>query len=303
MQRVSGKMAPQMFGLVDGAASPGKIEALLEQSGSAFVSVYEGLPEEQAGAASLFLVRIDNPMASWAHELDQIDLHSPCLVLIWSDVELSDLAAHLRAFLFADIGDGMTAMVRYFDPRNTGAVFRVWGEQLRNMFMAPIEQLKYRGRSEQWFTVSNRSEEAGRVSRSVVVRFDQQDIDALTAHTEPDHLMASLTDLGYIDEARPYRERFLDFEPRYQRALDWGLVETRDRLAYCDFAYRYGDGFDREASIRDALDARRRNAESFENAMHRVPARVWRALKRARQAEGRAVASQDATHEKDAVWR
>ncbi|MBP0588351.1 DUF4123 domain-containing protein [Paraburkholderia sp. LEh10] len=280
MQKNLATRPVQMFGLVDGAASPDSIQPLLEQSGAPFVSVYEGLPEEQAGAASLFLVRIDNPQASWARELDAIDLHTPCLVLVWSRVDLPELASHLRAFLFADIGDGVTAMVRYFDPRNTGVVLRVWGEQLSNLFMAPLEQIGYRGRHEQWLTSRNRSRETGRTSRSVVIELAQQDVDVLTEHAEPDELMASLTDLGHIDEVRPYRERFLDLEPRYKRAIGWGLVEARDRLGYCEYSYRYGIGFDTNAAVRDALDARRRNADTFENAMNSVPVRVWRAMKR-----------------------
>lgn len=270
----------RMFGLVDGAASPGRIQSLLEQSGAPFVSVYEGLPEQQAGAASLFVVRIDDPEVPWAGELDQIDLYTPCLVIVWSRVDLPDLAAHLRAFLFADIGDGLAAMVRYFDPRNTEVVLRVWGDQLSNLFMAPLERISYRGRHEQWLTVRNGSLETGRSSRSVVIEFAQDDIDVLTEHTQPDELMASLADLGHIDEGQPYRERFLDLEPRYKRAIDWGLVEARDRLGYCEYSYRYGIRFDTDAAVRDALDARRRNADTFENAMTRVPARVWRMMKR-----------------------
>ncbi|WP_321964437.1 DUF4123 domain-containing protein [Paraburkholderia sp. J7] len=279
MQKNLATRPVRMYALVDGAASPGKIQPLLEQSGAPFVSLYEGLPEQQAGAASLFLGRIDNPQAPWANELDLIDLYTPSLVLVWSRVDLPELAAHLRAFLFADIGEGATAMVRYFDPRNTRAVLHVWGEQLTNLFMAPLEQVSYRGRHEQWTTFRNSSREAGRTSRSVVIELSQQDIDALTAHTEPDELMASLIELGRIDEARPYRERFLDLEPRYKRAIDWGLVEARDRLGYCDYSYRFGIDFDTDTVVREALDARRRNAGTFEHAMTSVPARIWRALK------------------------
>src|ERR1700738_2730538 len=128
MESQSTSKRPQLFALVDGAANPATIHPLLEKSGVDFRSVYEGLPEEKLGFASLFLAPIDDPDADWVTELDQIDRHSPCLSLVWGRVGLEDLAAHLRAFLFADIGDGMTAMVRFFDPRNTQAVFEVWGD-------------------------------------------------------------------------------------------------------------------------------------------------------------------------------
>ena len=270
----------QLFGLIDGAANPARLAPLLEESGTEFVSLYEELPEEALGPASLFLAPIDEPDAPWLTELDQIDLHSPCLMLIWSPVGLQDLATHLRAFLFAGIGDGMTAMVRFFDPRNTGAVLDMWGEQIRNLFLAPIERLKYRGRHDQWQTVENASRELGRISRAVLIDLSQHDIDALMAHTEPDELMASLSDLGHVDETLPYRSRFVDFEPRYRRAIDWGFIEPKDRLSYCDYTYRYGPEFDQYAKVRSALTARRAHGASFDVAMDPIPKSVWDELKR-----------------------
>jgi hypothetical protein len=274
----------QPFGLVDGAANPATILPLLEQSGTQFVSLFEGLPENQLGPASLFLSCIDDPAATWVSELDRIDLHSPCLTLVWSRAGLQALATHFRAFLFAGIGDGMTAMVRFFDPRNTGAVLDVWGKQISDVFLAPIERIKYRGRHAQWQTVENDSLNVGRISRSVMVELDQADVDKLMAHTEPDELIASLIDLGHIDESLPYRSRFTEFEPRYRRALEWGFTEPADRLAYCDYSYRYGVDFDRHRYIRDALTARRRTGERFDAIVDQIPGWVWGELKRGSEA-------------------
>ena len=98
-----------LFALIDGAAHPAVILPLLQENGVDFRNVFQGLPEEKLGAASLFLAPIDIPDDAWVTELDRLDGHLPCLSLVWGRVELDDLAAHLRAFLFADIGDGMTA--------------------------------------------------------------------------------------------------------------------------------------------------------------------------------------------------
>ena len=278
----------RLFCLIDGAANPARLRPLLEQSGTQFVSLYDGLPEAQLGPAALFLARIDDPDAAWVSELDEIDLHSPCLTLVWSRVSLPQLAIHFRAFLFTGIGDGMTAMIRFFDPRNTGVVLDMWGEEIRNMFLAPIDRLKYRGRHEKWQTVENDSLNVGRVSRSIVIELDQKDVDKLMAHTEPDELIASLIDLGRIDESLPYRSRFLEFEPRYRRALDWGFTEPGDLLAYCDYSYRYGAGFDRHRYIRDALMARRRTGEGFDVMADQIPGWVRDELKRGSEAGLRA---------------
>ncbi|WP_235356314.1 DUF4123 domain-containing protein [Burkholderia cenocepacia] len=113
----------RLMGLIDAAVCPPKVVPLLQRAGVPFLSVFAGLPEEELGPASLFLVSVDDTEADWFVELDQLDRQSPCLSLISSRVEMDALVTHLQAFLFADIGDNMTAMVRFFDPRNTTAVF------------------------------------------------------------------------------------------------------------------------------------------------------------------------------------
>ncbi|KVC70965.1 hypothetical protein WI73_00565 [Burkholderia ubonensis] len=265
----------RLMGLVDAAVCPPKVESLLQRAGVPFLSVYAGLPEEELGPASLFLVLVDDMSADWVAELDQLDLQSPCLSLIWSRVEMDALVTHLQAFLFADIGDNMTAMVRYFDPRNTGAVFNVWGEQIRAMFMSPIEQWMYRGRHKEWQRIRNDSTASARICRSVLVRLEQADIDVLTAHTEPDEILASMIESGDVDGERPYLDRFEDFIPRYHRAAQWGISEPGDRLAFCLHTYLYGKYFDQHRFVNDLLVQRRQSDESFGAAITRVPEGVW----------------------------
>ncbi|WP_249172904.1 DUF4123 domain-containing protein [Burkholderia vietnamiensis] len=215
--------APQarLMGLIDAAVCPPKVEPLLRQAGVPFRSIFAGLPEEELGPASLFLVPVSDTGADWFAEIDQLDLKSPCLSLIWSRVEMDALVTHLQAFLFADIGDNMTAMVRFFDPRNTAVVFDAWGEQVRAMFMSPIEQWMYRGRHKAWQCIQNDSTASARICRSVMVQLEQADIDLLTAHTEPDEILAALIESGDANGDRPYFDRFGDFVPRYHRALQW----------------------------------------------------------------------------------
>lgn len=272
----------QLFALVDGAANPATIQPLLEESGVDFKSVYEGLPEEKLGSASLFLAPIDDTDANWVTQLDQIDRHSPCLSLVWGRVGLADLAAHLRAFLFADIGDGMTAMVRFFDPRNTQAVFDVWGNQIFDLFIGPIERWMYRGRHQDWQRIENDTLTGARLCRSITIHLDQSDIDTLTEHTEPDELLALLIESGVIEKGLPYLDRFSDFIPRYERALQWGLAETTDRLFFCQHTYRYGPDFDRHPRIIEALMASKASGKRFSSVVDAVPLYAWEELARRR---------------------
>ncbi|WP_431227329.1 DUF4123 domain-containing protein [Burkholderia contaminans] len=270
----------RLFALVDGAAAPEPLQAVREQSGVAFMNVYEGLPEAESGLASLFLIPVPDAGAAWVTELDRIDRHSPCLSLVWGRVPIDQLAAHLRAFLFADIEEGVTAMVRFFDPRNTGAVFDVWGESIRDVFMGPIERWMYRGRHRDWQNIENDALHGAKICRPILIELDQADIDALTTHTEPDELLAVVTDSGLVDSARPYLDRLADFMPRYEQALHWGLTEPSDKLGFCRNTYLYGMEFDRHPEVAGALNMRKALDTTFYSAMDGVPSHVWRALSR-----------------------
>ncbi|KVN76867.1 hypothetical protein WT15_19880 [Burkholderia stagnalis] len=270
----------RLMGLIDAAVCPPKVMPLLERAGVPFRSVFTGLPEEELGPASLFLVSVSEMEVEWFVELNQLDLQSPCLSLIWSRVEMDALVTHLQAFLFADIGDNMTAMVRFFDPRNTGVVFDTWGEQVRAMFMSPIAQWMYRGRHKAWQRIRNDTTASPRICRSVMVKLEQADIDVLTAHTEPDEILAALVESGDVDGARPYLDRFEDFVPRYLRAVQWGIREPGDRLAFCQYSYLYGNNFDQHRFVNDLMIQRQQSDEAFGIAITRVPTDVWAEMER-----------------------
>lgn len=291
-----GHSAAQLFALVDGAANPGRVYALLEESGAYFKSVFEGLPEEALGPASLYIVRVDDRDAPWFVELDGIDLHSPCLSLVWSRYDIADVATHLRAFLFADIGDGMKGLVRYFDPRNTDAILKVWGPQIASMFIAPFERWLYRGHHETWCALGHHAVETGRICKSVLIEFQQADLDNLGVHTEADELLASLVQIGTVSDEGLYHARYIDFLARYQRAREWGLRDAVDLLNFCRHTYVYGLEFDREPSIRAALTARAESGDVYLAAMGRIPARIWGELERAQSTGEPALPPVDATY-------
>ncbi|CAD6547235.1 DUF4123 domain-containing protein [Paraburkholderia metrosideri] len=275
---MSTRFAPlqsHLYAVVDAAARPERIYPLLQQSGKAFRSAYAGLPEEALGPASLFVIPVDDTGAEWFRELDRIDLYSPCLSMVWSYVDLDSLVTHLQAFLFADIGDNMTALVRFFDPRNTGAVFGIWGEQIRSIFMSPIERWMYRGRHRDTQSITNDAPASQRTFRSILIQFDQADIDALMAHTEPDELLATLIETDIVDGKPAYCERFADFLPRYQQAIRWDLTEPADRLVFCQHTYRYGMSFDRNPEIQNLLSGHKATGESLGVAIKRISGSVW----------------------------
>jgi len=267
-----------LFGLIDGAAHYPLIHDVLTASGARFLSVFAGMPEEALGAASFFVFEIDDPAVPWVTELDRADEHLPCLSLIRSRVGLEDMATHLRAFLLADMGDGMTALIRYYDPRNIEAVLKAWGEPVQRIFMSPIQQWLYRGRHPAWQSVLNDSADDARICKSLHLRFDQAELDALAAHTEPDEVLHSLIKNEFVDGTRPYLTRFSDFLPRYRQALNWGLAQPADRLQFCEHTYLYGPEFDRHPYVQESLLQRKANGRSYEAAMQKLPGNVWTEL-------------------------
>ena len=266
----------RLFGLVDAASAPDKIYPLLQKSGAGFRSVYAGLPEDEVGEASLFLVPVDDISADWVVALDKIDLQSPCLSFMLSRADTGSLARHLQAFLFADIGDNMTAMIRFFDPRNTHAVLGVWDAPTRRMFAGPISRWMCRGRDEGWRDVWDDSSGGACIREPVPIHLNQPAIDALMAHTEPDELLATLIDIGVVDGSVPYAKRFADFSPRYQRAQQWGLTEAADRLVFCSHSYRYGREFDDDSRVRNALMNHKGTALAVTFAQ--IPSSVWEGI-------------------------
>lgn len=274
----------RLMGLIDGAAHP-VIYAILQEAGTTFLPLYAGLPEEALGQAGLFLTEIEDPDADWVVQIDRLDLQLPCLSLIWSRVDLNQLALHLRAFLFARLDDGSTALIRYFDPRGTSAVFHVWKGPVMDAFMGPIERWLYRGSHPDWQRIENDTLSGARTTASIDIRLDRVQLDFLIGHLEPDEMLASLIALQIVDGEQPYLTRFMDFWPRYQRAVKWDLQQSAERSRFCHHTYRYGVDFDRHPYVAGALSERQKTGEAYDAVIDRVPAYVWNELTRTRDAQ------------------
>jgi len=267
-----------IYVLADGAAYPLRLAALLREAGTEFRNVYAGLPEEEAGDASLFLARVADANAPWLAELDAMDLQAPCLTLIWSRADIDPLARHLRQFLIADIGDGMTALIRYYDPRNLLLAMEVWGDEISDKLMEPIEQWKYRGHSESWERIDGPANSGATQTVPLSIQLTQEQLDRLVQHCEPDQLLAALVESGTAPQDGPYLPRFSDFLHRYQKAAAWGLTEPADRLRFCELSYQYGPAFDEHGSVRIALEKRMHSGSSMAACEEGIHPATWEQL-------------------------
>lgn len=263
-----------IYALADGAQHPLLMGDLMREA-TEHRNVYAGLPEEDAGDASLFLALVADADEPWLAKLDALDVQAPCLTLIWSYVEIDALARHLQQFLVADLGDGVSAMVRYFDPRNLRTVLALWGEDTTRKLMAPVLQWKYRGHEPEWKRVDGPLRGGDVQEVPVPIGLTQQQVDDFMAHCEPDQMLAGLVEDGIVSGDGPYLPRFLDFIERYKRVATWHLTEHADRSGYCQYSYRYGSDFDQDPELRRALEARIREGGTFKDCMNGVPNYVW----------------------------
>ncbi|AOZ09951.1 DUF4123 domain-containing protein [Cupriavidus malaysiensis] len=278
-----------IYVLADGAAHPGRIGSLLREAHVEFRNVFAGLPEADAGDASLLLARVDDTKAPWLAQVDAMDMQAPCLTLIWSRVEIDALARHLHQFLIADIGEGMTALIRYYDPRNLVVAMEVWGDDIAERLMQPIEQWKYRGYHEAWQRLEGPMGGTRTQDTALAISLSQQQLDRLTEHCEPDQLLATLVENGTVAPSEPYLERFMAFLPRYQRAAAWGLTEPADRLRFCELSYQFGEAFDQHEHVTAALRQRQETGTSMAACEQAIHPSVWEQLQaRQKAAEGKA---------------
>jgi len=266
-----------IYVLADGAQFPAEIAPLIAQA-PAYRNVYEGMPEERAEDASLFLARIDDDPPEWMNRLDELDQKMPCISLIFSDASIDALATHFQQFLLADLSEGLTSLVRYFDPRNIAVCIELFGTEVSEQLIAPIYQWRYRGHSRHWQCTGGGARYADMLKTPVDIRLNQRQVDYLSAHSEPDQMLSSLIQRGFVDGSGFYVTRFENFIPRYRQVARWGLTAPQCRLRYCELSYQYGFAFDQHLHIRQALEARMRSGAELVECIDALPDYVWEEL-------------------------
>ncbi|WP_321872835.1 DUF4123 domain-containing protein [Burkholderia ubonensis] len=283
----------KLYGLVDGAQYPEALAAWVLEFSPEVRSLFEGLPEEEAGNAAPILFEIDDVNSEWVRQIDQMDRYRPCFTVMRSVLNIDELKMHLQHFLFADIGEGMQVLLRWFDPRSLPSILDVWGKAAQVELTRPMATWMYRGGNSAWQYVEiderSHAEDAGALSLSL----SQQQLDELERHDEPHALVSELGDLGLIDVIQPYATRYQDFLRRYSRAIRWGLALRADRHAFCVASYQYGEQFDQQGVIRLAIRSSVTGKTSLLQEFELIPAYVWRDLRRDFQKHLKVLEEQD----------
>ncbi|MCK4139991.1 DUF4123 domain-containing protein [Ralstonia pseudosolanacearum] len=177
--------------------------------------------------------------------------------------------------MVADIGDGQTAILRFFDPRNLAATLSVLDAGTRERMLRPILFWHYRDQEGKTVRINGGINGSTVPLESPPVVLGPQQLEALNTHSEPSQLLSTLVNDGEVDGSRRFRERFAEFLPRFRRAVEWGLAEPADRLRFCHRSYAYGAQFDRHPQVAAVLEQRKRTGEPLADCLERVPARIW----------------------------
>ena len=268
----------KLYGLVDGAQYPESIATWVLEFSPEVRSLFEGLPEEEAGNAAPILFEIDDAKSEWVRQIDEMDRYRPCFTVVRSALSIDELKLHLQRFLFVDIGEGMEVLLRWFDPRSLPSILAVWGKAAQAALTRPLTIWMYRGGRSEWQYIGIDARAPAADAGEFPLSFSQQQLDELERHDEPHALMSELSDLGLIDGNQSYATRFQDFLRRYNRAGEWGLTSRADRHAFCVVSYQYGESFERHDEIRSAIRSSIASETPLVQSFEMIPAYVWREL-------------------------
>jgi hypothetical protein len=278
-----------LYGLVDGAQYPEALATWVLEFSLEVRSLFDGLPEEEAGNAAPILFEIDDAKSDWVHQIDQMDQCRPCFTVLRSALNIDQLKAHLQRFLFVDIGEGMQVLLRWFDPRSLPAILEVWGTAAQAELTRPMALWMYRGGRSEWQHVGIDKRASAADAGEFPLFLSQRQLDELERHDEPHALMSELSDLGLIDTSQSYATRYQNFLRRYNRAGEWALTSRADRHAFCMGSYQYGESFDRHDEIRAAIRSSVASRAPLVQSFDMIPAYVWRELMRSGEKKTKAL--------------
>ncbi|EJO60373.1 hypothetical protein BURMUCF1_A0486 [Burkholderia multivorans ATCC BAA-247] len=89
----------KLYGLADGAQYPEALATWVLEFSPEVRSLFEGLPEEEAGHAAPILFEIDDAHSEWVRHVDLMDRYRPCFTVMRSALDIDGLKIHFQRFL------------------------------------------------------------------------------------------------------------------------------------------------------------------------------------------------------------
>ncbi|WP_233235290.1 DUF4123 domain-containing protein [Bordetella sp. LUAb4] len=265
----------RLFGLLDGAQYPKGLADLVRKHSSEVCFLFEGFPEREAGDSGPILFAIDDLSKEWVAQIDLVDLHRPCFSVLRSALAIDALQRHLQRFLFADIGEGIEVLLRFYDPRSLPSILTVLDVQWYATLVRPVTKWVYRGCHQTWQEVPLDCGNETPAPAKLPLSLSQAQLDDLERFDEPHRILSELCDQETITAEEPYADRYLDFRRRYDRAVAFGLSPEASRKTFCSMSYMRGEHFYQHDEIRSAILSSVRQGVLLAPELYSIPESVW----------------------------
>lgn len=223
------------YAVIDSAQRP-HFHARLERLGARYRSLFEGTAE--AGLLDIAPLLVAWPEAAHTAldtEIGQMGAQKPGVSLLWSALELDELARQLRAFHLARVPEkgGREMLLRWYDTRILPALLDLLRPDQRAALLENVQRLQYFdrfGELQQW--PLDATSEAG-LPALPPLRLDEQQYARLLDACEPDVAIAQLRRV-IPDEMKkvPYRSLYPFIVDHLQDTMTHGVDQVDDHVQY-----------------------------------------------------------------------
>lgn len=125
----------RLYGLVDGFRYEEPNEERMESQAGITRALFDGTPDAALAFAGPWLVDVERAEADLVERLVALETQTPAVTWLIAPMDLEGLALLLQLQLNAQLPDGRTAMLRFWDPRILAVLANeLDGEQREHLF-------------------------------------------------------------------------------------------------------------------------------------------------------------------------
>ncbi len=155
-------------------------------------SLFEGTPEHALVEIAPWLIALDGASPRTVSMLLHMGGRHPCLTWLRSAQPDSDLVAHLRRWHTADLQDGGTLLLRWYDTRVQEALLPTLSAAQRIEFFEGIQQWAFCDRFAQWQPVAMPQPAKGLAVSGNPLELTDAQFSALLQASQPDVVLRHL---------------------------------------------------------------------------------------------------------------
>lgn len=271
------------FALVDGALNTALWDEAKRRAWSC-ASIYRDLPEGNAPEITPMLISLDPESNRHAERLwsrvvrARLAFAPDSALVVWSALDLDDLARFLGQFAVIELHDERRALLRFHDPRILHAALAVQSEEEHAYFFSAVSSLWAPDIDEHWWRYQSDGDGAAHELPEQPAWTEAREVqfaDLLMPRKILDALIEQQP-AKVSGPGAPWLERI---EQWLAHARTLGAQSENDGLMYCIAALNCGDNFTAHPDVADHLSpSPELGPNCFANAMLAIPDEVWARL-------------------------